>query len=124
MNSLNIIFCHECLERLRDFGCVSEYIFKNITTDYFKDNIQKSSQFMRSHQMLCEFLESKGYIVSTECDKENYVYRPNGIFPQAALPLRGLYSNEFLNECIDKQQMIQNYYICIDPCDHDFDPEM
>jgi hypothetical protein len=100
MNSLNIAYCPTCRRELEKFGYLAVHIFEHACQRYCQQEPDDFTQRMYAKTTICEFLESKGFMVSTEDGLDSIAYKPLGV--------KHSYCDEY------------EYMVCVNPNDHNF----
>jgi len=76
MNAVKLYYCKQCSDKLHGYGKLVLEIFEFVCEEYCFD---KTSTFIdESHEYfpIFDYLEKKGYLISTECGIELIQFKP------------------------------------------------
>lgn len=116
---ITLTFCFACTKTLYDYGIPALSLFEEICRTYLRDDkfleiasdddIFESEIFYslsEAHSIL-KFLESKGYVTTTECSQNCIQVRPNGLLCQDELYMKNHYEcgeETFCHFCLKGHQ--------------------
>lgn len=74
----NILVCNECVKGLKEFGihCLESYF--RICKAQSEDGLFALQGIRANNNVILKYLEMKGYILTTECNKEDIVIKTIG----------------------------------------------